>query len=364
MKILILANFGMGLYKFRKELIAELLKRNYFVFISCPKDEYTNKLEVQGCHIINTKVDRRGTNPVSDFKLLLAYLKIIRKVKPDVVLTYTIKPNIYGSFACQIMKIPYINNITGLGSGYYKNSILRYLLSTMYKLSLKKSHRVFFQNKADMQTLISLNIITENYQLIPGSGVNLSEYKYKQYPNEKPLTFIYVGRILKEKGIDEYLEAAKLIKEKYPKTRFDIVGFVEDTQAHYNELLKTFQDNGYVNFYGPQKDVRPFVERAHCLIQPSHGGEGLSNVLLEASAIGRPIIASNIPGCREVIEEGKNGFTFEPKNVNSLVEKIEEFLSLSHEKRRQMGIYSRRKVEKEFNREIVTNIYLKVIENI
>jgi len=142
MKILILANFGMGLYKFRKELIAELLKRNYFVFISCPKDEYTNKLEVQGCHIINTKVDRRGTNPVSDFKLLLAYLKIIRKVKPDVVLTYTIKPNIYGSFACQIMKIPYINNITGLGSGYYKNSILRYLLSTMYKLSLK-NHIVF-----------------------------------------------------------------------------------------------------------------------------------------------------------------------------------------------------------------------------
>lgn len=363
-KILMLGNHAFVIFNFRKELIQRLLSEGYEVYISLPYDEKVDIMVSWGCKFIETKIDRRGMNPFVDLKLILFYLKTIKKIRPDVVLTYTIKPNLYGGLVCRILNIPYINNVTGLGSGFNKNKILRFFLSFMYKICLKSSKCVFFQNKADMCMLVENKLVPENYQLIPGSGVNLNEFKFKEFPLENPLTFIFVGRIMKDKGIDEYLEAAKVIKGRYPNTQFNIVGFVESTQPRYNELIRQYESNGYVKYFGYQPDVKPFVENAHCLIQPSHGGEGLSNVLLEAAAIGRSLIASNIPGCRETVEEGKNGYIFEAKSVKSLVNKIEQFIKLSYEEKRQMGINSRRKVETDFNRDIVINAYMDKIEEI
>lgn len=361
---MLLANNDIWLYKLRKEIILGLLNENYDVVISCPNGEYIAEMVEWGCIFVETKVDRRGTNPITDSKLLLSYVRVLKNVKPDVVLTYTIKPNLYGGLACRILGIPCINNITGLGSGFNKNVILKFLLSNLYKASFKKSACVFFQNTQDMHTLIDKKIVKGSTKLIPGSGVNLEEYQFSEFPKNENASFIYIGRIMKDKGIDQYLEAAKAIKEKYPKTTFRIVGFIEETQPHYKNLIKEYEEKGYVSFLGFQADVKPFIEKSHCLIQPSHGGEGMSNVLLETAASGRALIASDIPGCRETIDEGYNGYTFETKKYRSLVNMLERFIKLSYSEKKQMGIKSREKIEKEFNRNIVVNAYTSKIEEI
>lgn len=361
---MIFANNDIWLYKLRKEIILELLKEGYEVVISCPGGSYVQTIVDWGCTFEETKVDRRGTNPLKDFQLLVSYLKVLKKVKPDVVLTYTIKPNLYGGIACRILSIPYINNITGLGSGFSKNSILKFAITSLYKISLRKSKCVFFQNIEDMKTLIDSKIVTGPAKLIPGSGVNLQEYKMMEFPKEEDASFIFIGRIMKDKGIDQYLEAAKEIKSKYPKTTFRVLGFIEETQPHYKNLLKDYEDNGFISFLGFQSNVKPFIEKSHCLVQPSHGGEGMSNVLLETAAIGRALIASNIPGCRETINEGINGYIFEKKNSESLIIKINNFMALTYEEKKIMGMHSREKIEKEFNRNIIVNAYINEINKL
>jgi glycosyltransferase involved in cell wall biosynthesis len=363
-KVLILANNDIWLYKLRKETIKALLDSNFEVYISSPKGAYIDILVEWGCIFIETNVDRRGKNLVKDYKLLMEYFKVIRKIKPDVVLAYTIKPNLYGGLVCRVLNIPCINNITGLGSGFIKNSLFKTFLTQIYKISLKNSYTVFFQNINDQNILVNKNILNNNYRLLPGSGVNLEEYSYKEYPKDKPITFIFIGRIMKDKGIDQYLEAAKLIKGKNKDIEFNLLGFVEETEPHYNELIQDLHNEGVINYLGFQSDVRPYIHESQCIIQASHGGEGLSNVLLETAATGRSLIASNIFGCKETINDGENGYIFEAKNTNDLVDKIEKFISLSYNERVEMGKASRVKIEKEFDRNLVVDQYMKKINQI
>ncbi|WP_341961932.1 glycosyltransferase family 4 protein [Planococcus maritimus] len=363
-KVLLLGNHGFVIYNFRKELIQRLLKDGYDVYISLPYDEKVDVMVSWGCKFIETKVDRRGTNPATDLKLVGHYLKVLKKIKPDVVLTYTIKPNLYGGIACRILDIPCINNITGLGSGFSGNPALKFLLTSLYKVGLKKSRCVFFQNTEDMNVLINNKIIKGPYELIPGSGVNLNEFEFMEFPPEDKLNFIFIGRIMKDKGIDQYLEAAKEVKRKYPKVNFNVIGFIEKSQSHYIDLIKQYDNEGYINYLGYQSDVRPFIQEASCLIQPSHGGEGLSNVLLETAATGRALIASDIAGCKETVDEGVNGYTFEKKNSESLIGKVEKFIKISYFDKSEMGKKSRSKIENEFNRELVITAYLHKINGI
>lgn len=361
-KILILANSDEGLYNFRKELLEVLLEQGYEVYISLPSGDKIKQLQQIGCIYIETSVNRRSTNPIIDFNLILNYIKIINNVKPDVVLTYTIKPNIYGSIACRILKVPYINNVTGLGSGFINKLLLTKLLIIMYKISIKKSNIVFFQNSSDMNYMLNHRMVTGKYMLIPGSGVNLDKFEYTPYPPGDKVIFNFIGRVMKDKGIDEFLIAAKTIKQRYSNTHFNIIGFIEPTQAHYNQIIAEYETNGYVKYYGFQKDVRQLIIDSHCTIQPSHGGEGMSNVLLESAAVGRALIASDIPGCREVIDN--NGYVFLAGDVYDLIDKIERFIQLPYEQKIQMGKMSRQKVEREFNRQIVINTYMQEINNI
>lgn len=340
-----------------------LLKENFEVYILCPPGDYKSEMVSWGCKYIDTNLDRRGKNVLNEISLFKFYIKMLRKIKPNIVLTYTIKPNLYGGLACRLLNIPCINNITGLGTGFNSGKFLKAFLISFYKISFKKSALVFFQNRKDMETILENRIVKGRYKLIPGSGVNLKDFKFTEYPiGKNPVKFLYMGRVMKDKGIDEFLEAAKIIKDKYKNTKFYILGFIEKSQDHYRNLLKDYQSKGYIEYLGYQSDVKSFIEESHCLIQPSHS-EGLSNVLLEAAAMGRPLIASNINGCKETIDEGKNGFTFEVNNSKDLANKIEKFIKLSYEEKITMGKNSRIKVENEFDRKIVVNSYLNAIKD-
>lgn len=361
MKILILANFGMGLYKFRKELLEKLISENHEVYISLPNDEYVPKLEVLGCKFVDTKLNRRGTNPITDLELLLDYVKLIKQIKPDVVLTYTIKPNIYGGIACRITKIKYIANITGLGTAVENPGFIQKITLILYKLGLKKASCIFFQNINNQKFFQDRKISQTNTRLVPGSGVNLEEYTLQKYPEKhKAITFLFIGRIMKAKGIEELLEAAKIVKASYPTVQFDLIGPIEED---YTQKIEELDKEGIVRYYGQQDDVKTYINSSHATILPSYH-EGIANVLLESAASGRPILASNVPGCMETFDEGFTGFGYEVRNVESLVNAIIRFIKLPYEKQVEMGINSRKKIENEYDRNLVINAYLDEINRI
>ena len=358
-KILILTNSINGLYSFRRELIEVLLVKNYDVVISAPIDSKTNYFKQIGCNLIETVISRRGTNPISDFKLLLNYLRIIKKVKPDAVLTYTIKPNVYGGIACRIMRVPQISNITGLGTAVENKGILQKITLMLYKIGLKKSKCIFFQNKENMRFMQSNDIGVNNGRLILGSGVNIGQHKFETYPLEKEnIKILFIGRLMKAKGIEELFDAIKIVKGKYSTVEFHFVGGREE---NYDAVISTLAKDKLIMYHGRQPDVHEYIKNSHALINPSHH-EGMSNVLLEAASTGRPVLASDIPGCRETFDEGISGLGFTVKNVDSIVETIISFVKLSYEEKMKMGIAGRRKIENEFNRSIIINAYLKEIQ--
>jgi len=354
--ILILANNDGGLYKFRKELIQQLLKKHE-VYISLPYGDFVPKLQALGCKYIETSISRRGTNPITDFKLLLKYIGIIKKTMPDVALTYTIKPNVYGGFACRAARLPYIANITGLGSAVENGGLMQRITLFLYNISLKKASCVFFQNQMNWQYFRDKKIATTHDRLIPGSGVNLSYHCLEDYPRDARLNFLFIGRMMKEKGIDEYVAAAETIKGIYPYTEFHIVGSCEE---EYEEQLNQLQERNIVTFHGLQDDVHSFIRSCHAVILPSYH-EGMANVLLEAASSGRPVIASDIPGCRETFDEGISGYGFEVRNTEALINTVEQFIQLPYEDKKKMGLAGRKKMEREFDRSVVINAYMEEI---
>ena len=357
-KILILANNDVGLYNFRKELIERLLTDGFQVFIALPygeRVEYFNKL---GCIFFNTPISRRGKNIISDIKLLLTYLKIVEDVNPDLILTYTVKPNIYGGIIASIKKIPFITNITGLGSSIESGKFIRYLTLILYKLALRKASCVFFQNSENENFMKQNNVVKGRYRLVPGSGVNTAIFQYLPYPQDEVVTFAFISRIMREKGIDEYIEAARIVKSKHKNVEFLVIGPIEE---NYEVILAKNHESKIINYVGNVDDVRKYLKIINCIIHPTYYPEGMSNVLLESAACGRPAITTNRSGCREIVEDGVTGFLVEPKNVTQLVSKIEQFLKMSIEQQREMGRKARNKVEKEFNREFVVNAYMEEI---
>ncbi len=358
MKVLVLSNFGMGVYKFRKELLEELIKQGHEVFVSLPNDDYVPLLENLGCGYIESNVDRRGTNPLTDMKLLFSYIKIINKIKPDIVLTYTIKPNVYGGIACRITKTSYLPNVTGLGTAIENEGLMQKITLALYKIGLKNAKCVFFQNEPNRQFFIDRGILKANSKIIPGSGVNLEQHRFEEYPEDvSNIRFLFIGRIMKAKGMDELLVAAKQIRESNTNVEFHIVGFCEEG---YAEQLKELNDSGIIYYHGQQDDVHSYIKNSHATILPSYH-EGTSNVLLESASTGRPILASNVTGCKETFDEGISGLGFDVKNVDALVVAIQKFLDLPYEKKFLMGQAGRKKIEQEYDRNIVINVYLEQI---
>lgn len=361
MRILILANNDVGLYRFRKELIEELVK-NYEVYMCLPDGEFVPQLVDLGAKFIPcTALDRHGTNPIKDMVLYFNYKKILRQYHPDIVFTYTIKPNVYGGMACARLNIPYVVNVTGLGTAVEHSGFIQLVTVNLYKYGLRKAQKVFFQNAENRDFMVKRGTVKGKYDMLPGSGVNLDYYTVSEYPNEKTVDFVFVARIMKEKGIDQYLEAAKEIKKRHPETRFHICGFCEQA---YEEELQRLNEDGTIIYHGLVKDMAAIYKHMCCTIHPTYYPEGLSNVLLESAASGRPIITTNRSGCREVVDNGINGYVVKEKDSNDLIEKIEMFLTLSVKERSDMGLAGRNKVEQEFDRQIVIQKYLSEISQI
>lgn len=369
--IALITNNDDDVYCFRKELIEGLLAEGYDMLISCPNGPKLELMKDIPYIYDDPIIDRRGTNVMADSKLFLHYRKLFKKYRPTVVLTYTAKPNVYASVAARQLGIPYINNVTGLGSVLNKTGLMRAFIMTLFKTAYRGAACVMFQNSTNMQLALNSSMIKGDYQLIPGSGVDTERYPLQPYPNGgngvegEPVIFNYIGRILHDKGVDDYIEAAKRIKKEYPSTEFNMIGFIEPTENHYEKELEDLGKQGIIVYRGSQKDVKPFIARAHAIIHPSTYGEGMSNVLLENASSGRPIITTDNPGCKETVNDGISGFIYRGGDVDGLVEKIELFLSeMPNNERKLMGIEGRKKVSEEFSRNIVIEAYKKHIKDI
>jgi glycosyltransferase involved in cell wall biosynthesis len=357
-KILILANDSGGLFHFRGELI-QRLSENFEVICGVPNDEFEHELESVGGKCLLIPFNRTGTNPIKDIALLYTYHKHIKSLRPKYVLTYTIKPNIYGGIACRLSNTPYIANITGLGNAVEKKNPLQPILLLMLKLGLKGARKVFFQNVANERFLSTKGIITGSHEIIPGSGVNLEKFALMEYPRNEVINFSFFGRMIKEKGIEQYLDAAEAIHQKYHNTLFHICG---NPTENYINRVKELEKRGIVHYHGMVRDVREVHQYSDCTVHPTFYPEGMSNVLLESCACGRPIITTDRPGCREIVVDGVNGFLINERDSEDLIDKIGKFMALSWEQKKEMGTAGRKKVEAEFDRKIVIDRYLKEIQ--
>lgn len=365
MKILFLSNSIGGLVNFRLELLQTLVNRGDTVYCSSPVENNASpkRLEELGCCFLPLKMSQRGKNPLEELSIIKQYKKQIRDVCPDIVLSYTIKPNIYGSVACHQMQVPIIANVTGLGTSLEEKGILGKITTLLYRWGFKSTDFVFFQNQESIDFFKSHNIKPKDYALVYGSGVNLERFQYAEYPKDSEgVHFLFVSRILFQKGILQYLDAAKYFKEHNDKVHFHIVGYRED--EYYSNLVEQLDKKCVVIYHGQQNDVRPYIEQCHCLVHPSFYPEGMSNVLQEASAIGRPVITTDKSGCKEIVDDGITGYIIKQQDSLDLINKINKFLSLSYEHKRQMGINARKKVEKEFDRKKIVKIYLAKIDDL
>lgn len=346
MKILILANNDVGLYQFRKELIEKLNIQNE-IYISLPYGAFIEPLKQMGCHFIETPIERRGMNPIRDARLFLLYWKLLKKLQPDLVITYTIKPNVYGGFASRLFGIPYAVNITGLGTAFQGDGLLRKIVTMMYKLSCKKAKVVFFENSENRRIFVDENIVKEEQTcLLNGAGVNLTHYQVTDYPAGDTTKFLFVGRVMKEKGVEELFAAMQRLISEGISCTLDILGSYEED---YKDLIERYAEQGWLRYHGYQADVRPFIAQSHCFVLPSWH-EGMANTNLECAASGRPIITSNIHGCLEAVEDEVTGFLCAKKDPDDLYRVMKLFTQLPYEQRKTMGLAGRKRMEQLFDK--------------
>lgn len=356
-KLLIITNHSYMLYRFRKELI-QRLQDEYEVIVSTPFVGHEDDLQNMGVRCIKTEVNRRSINPFTDLKLIKKYKEILKSEKPDLVITYSIKPNIYAGSLCGKMKIPFYANVQGIGTAFQKPMLAK-LVTIMYRAAFRKAEKVFFENSANAEEFQKRHILPKKKEvLLHGAGINLDEYQYCTYPDNEKIHFLYLGRIMKEKGMDELFGAAEKLKKEGCDFVLDLVGFFED---EYKDRVEKLEKQGIVKFHGFQENPKPYYEAADCVVLPSYH-EGMSNVLLEAAATGRMIITSDIPGCRETVDNGKSGMLCRVKNTESLYRAMKRVTELSMEKRDAAGRAGRQKMECEFDKNKVVEETIKALK--
>lgn len=368
-KIVVTSNTSWSLYNFRLGLMNALKKEGFHVIAVAPEDEYSEKLKKHFDFIALKHLDRKGKNPLKDIKLLVEYLSVYRKLKPELVINYTIKPNIYSSIACRLLRIKTISVITGLGYVYVRRGWIEKIVDMLYKIALSGNEKIVFQNKEDYEEFLRRGIVTHVKALyIPGSGVN-TEYFSPSIFNElnnrdEIFTFLMVSRLLWDKGVGEYVECARRIKEEFSEVRFWLLGPLDrgNPSAVPEEKLKEWVEEVLVEYLGVAEDVRPFICKADCVVLPTYYREGLPRTILEAMAMEKPVITTDAPGCREAVIDGFNGFLIKPKDVKSLFQAMERMLILSPDERMEMGKRGRELVLEKFDEKIVIAKYLEIIE--
>lgn len=362
-KILLIGNNGLGFYNFKKELVEELLLLNYEVHLFVPYYKKLDELVKRGAIYHVLKIDRRGINPFKDIQLIMIFLKVINEINPSLIISHTIKPNIYASIIARTKRINYINNITGLGSALQNDSIMSKILRFLYRISLKSSKGIFFENKENCDYFHKYKIGNfKKYVVVKGAGVNTDFYKSYHKIAKENIVFLCIARIMKDKGIEEYLQAAINVKQKYREiVKFQLLGGY-DEQALFNQV-NSLVDDKIIEYLGFSNDTRVEMSNADCLILPSYH-EGMSNALLEGASFSLPLITTNIYGCKEAVEDGTTGFLCEPRDIISLISAMERFIQLSPKERIRMGELGRQKMIKEFERKNVVGDYISCIERI
>lgn len=364
MHIAMVANDSNFVYNLRREVIEGLINEGHRVSVMCQVLSFREELEAMGCQLVDIKTDRQGMNPVQDIKLFCKYFRHLRKLRPDVALTNNIKPNVYGGVACRLLGIKTIPNITGLGNPVENPGKIQKLAILLYKIGVSNASCIMFQNQENMDFFRNRNMINKRTKahLLPGSGVSLEAHKAMDYPRGETVHFLFIARILKEKGIDLYLQTAEKIRSQREDVVFHICGGCDDER--YLEILRDAQDRGVVEYHGQQKNMLPFFEQAGCILHPSYYPEGMSNVLLEAAAHARPIVATDRAGCRETVDDGVSGYVIPIKDAQALTDAVERFLALSWEQKRDMGRAGREKMERQFDRKLVVQAYIDELEAI
>ena len=357
-KAIVLINDTTYAYNLRGALLEALVREKHEVVVVGESLRHAEALEQLGCRLIHVETNRHRVNPWHELKLLCQYCRILKDERPDVVLTFNIKPNVYGGFACRLLRIPYITNITGLGTPLGKAGPLQRVTLLLYKHGIAGASCVFFQNESNRRFFLDHGLLKgQRNQLLPGSGVDLGRYPALPYPTGGELHFLFAARIMKEKGIDLFLEAARAFADE--KTIFDVCGPCEDA-----DYLRRMEANACIRYHGEQDDMRPFYRQCSCFILPGWYPEGMSNVLLEAAASGRPAITTDNPGCRETVENGISGYIVPAQDCEALLKAVKRFLSLPTEAREAMGRAARGIAETRFDRRIVVKAYMKAIHQI
>ena len=374
--IAIVINTSWNIFNFRLTLMKSLREKGYRVVAIAPRDKYSEKIEQEGFEYHNINMNNKGTNPVEDAKLVYAFYKLYKEIEPDVILQYTIKPNIYGSIAAGRLGIPVISTITGLGTVFLKDSFSSKLAKFLYKVALKVPKKVFYQNAHDRELFVESKLVKEEKtDLLHGSGIDTERFKPSETIKEKKetLQFLFIARLVKDKGIVEYVRAAEIVQNSdhqslitnHPKIEFCILGpfYPGNPTAISEDQMKIWEEEGAVKYLGESDDVMSVINEADCIVLPSYR-EGLSRVLLEAASMAKPIITTDVPGCREVVDDGVNGYLCEVKDVDSLAMQMEKMLLLSDDERREMGRKGREKVMSEFDGQLVIRKYLDTIDEL
>ncbi len=363
-KIIVLSNTSWYLFNFRLNLMLELQNLGYDVIAAAPLDDYSSRFAAYNINFKAMPMDNQGTNPIKDSILIARFLALFLKQQPVVILSYTPKCNIYAGLAARLLNTPIINNISGLGTAFIRENIVTKIVKLLYIVALKKSAKVFFQNQDDLQLFIDNGLVKKELTgLLPGSGVDIKHFSpaKNKIINDK-FVFLLIARMLKDKGIIEFVEAARLLKKQYPTIECQLLGFldVKNSSAISTTEMQAWVDEGIINYLGTSDQVIDYLHLTDCAVLPSYR-EGTPRSLLEAASVGKPIITTDTVGCREVVDEGINGFLCQLKSSTDLKLKMEKMFLLPEEERLQMGKNSRKKMITEFDEKIVINQYLALI---
>ena len=362
-RILISANTSWYVHNFRMSLIDNLKDNGYDVFVAAPQDEFSDRIQKSGCAFFPVTLDNKGTNPLREIKTILDYRKLYSRIRPDLILHFTPKPNIFGSLAAQSLNIPCINNIAGLGTAFIRGGLLLRTVRFLYRISQRHPYRVFFQNPDDMKLFIESGLVKKSKaDLLPGSGVDLERFSPREKIPNSNVTFLLVARLIWDKGVGEFVEAARRVKKYHPESEFQLLGFVDtnNPSALSEDQIHQWEAEGILTWHGRTDDVRPYMAEADCVVLPSYR-EGTPKSLLEAASMAKPLITTDATGCREVVDDGINGFLCRLKDYRDLADKMVRMIELGPEARKEMGRRGREKMVRKYNEKIIFSKYLQVI---
>lgn len=365
-KILLSANNAFVIYNFRYSLMKALEKKGYEIIALAGEDKAVQDIKNEKWKFIKLNINRRGENVIDDLRLCYSYYKIYKKEKPDYILQFTIKPNIYGTLVAKVLGISVINNVTGLGDMFSTDNLINKIVRILYKISFRYPKKVFFQNNEDLNVFLNNKLIkSEICERIPGSGVDLEKFKPLKKENmDNKFRFLFLGRMNESKGVRLINEVSKKLKSKYPDVEFQLLGKIyTEEQKHISETeLKQWEKESNIIYLGTSRDVRKQIREADAIIFPSYYREGVPRSLIEAAAMAKPIITTDNVGCKDIVKEGYNGFLAKPNDLDSLMEKVEKILKMKESELTQLGINGRLKVEREFDEKIVIQKYIEAIE--